>query len=99
MSQVTDMNSMFARCPALTTIDLCGWNTAKVWNMNDMFSNSPNISKIYVSERWKTSAVTASKDMFKECTKLPNFNASVTDKTNAHYNTGGYLTYKAAPTT
>ena len=70
--------------------------------MSGMFDGSSFgsiLAAIYVSELWDTSSVTSSNTMFAACTGLPNFNANYTDKTRAHYGTGGYLTYKAAPTT
>ena len=34
---------------------------------------------------------------FESCSSLPNYTSSATGISKAHYNTGGYLTYKAAP--
>ncbi|MBQ8234383.1 MAG: BspA family leucine-rich repeat surface protein, partial [Bacilli bacterium] len=76
------------------TLDLSGFDTSRVTNMRYMFSDSPNLKTIYVSEKWTTNTVTSSYDMFTGCTSLPNFNSSVVDKTNAHYGEGGYLTLK-----
>lgn len=95
-SKVTEMSFMFSYDKALTSLDLSRFNTAKVTNMWWMFFNCTALSKIYVSDTWSTANVTSSNDMFQGCTKLPNFSDSYTNKTNAHYNSGGYLTYKAA---
>ena len=62
--------------------------------MDYMFSYCSALTTIYVSDGWNTANATSSTDMFYKSPKLPNFNSSVVDKTNAHYNSGGYLTYK-----
>ena len=95
-ARLTDMPAMFKKCKALTSLDLSSFNTSSVTNMGQMFAWSPALGNIYVSDTWSTANVATSTHMFANCTKLPNFNSSVVDKTNAHYNTGGYLTYKAA---
>ena len=59
-----------------------------------MFRSCEALTTIYVSDKWNTVSVTNSVYMFTDCSKLPNFNSSAVDKTNAHYNEGGYLTYK-----
>lgn len=63
-----------------------------------MFYYCLSLSNIYVSDKWNTDKVTESDRMFTDCINLPNFNSSKTDKTNAHYGEGGYLTYKASTT-
>lgn len=61
-----------------------------------MFASSNELKTIYVnSSKWSTTQVTSSSNMFSDCTKLPNFNSSVVDKTNAHTGAKGYLTEKA----
>ena len=94
-SNVTTMQGMFQRCSSLTSLDLSRWNTSKVTVMHSMFHTCSALTTIYVSSLWDTSSVTNSVNMFYNCTSLPNYNSSVRDITNAHYNTGGYLTYKA----
>ena len=91
---VTDMSCMFSECQSLTAIDLSNFNTANVTNMGDMFCDCEDCENIYVGSLWSTDAVTDSSNMFYECTKLPNFDSSVIDKTNAHTGAGGYLTLK-----
>ena len=63
--------------------------------MVQMFSQGYGLERIYVGDGWNTDAVTSSVDMFWGASKLPNFNSSVVDKTNAHSNSGGYLTFKS----
>jgi surface protein len=94
-SKVTNMSEMFRYCSSLTSIDVSSFDTLKVTNMGYMFNSNSNLSAIYVSNLWNTDNVTNSDNMFVNDTKLPNYNSSVVDKTNAHYGEGGYLTYKA----
>ena len=94
-SNVNDMSSMFSWCSSLRSLDLSRFNTKNVTDMFQMFNWCYNLSNIYVSERWDIFNVISSDDMFYNCSDLPNYNSNETDKTKAHYNEGGYLTYKA----
>ena len=95
-SKVTNMSAMFYFCSLLTSLDLSNFNTSNVTNMFFMFASSNELRTIYVnSSKWSTASVTDSGDMFLGCTKLPNFDANVKDKTNAHTGAKGYLTEKA----
>ena len=96
--KVYTMGGMFQGCKKITVLDLSRFDTSKVTKMNGMFNSCSELTTIYASEFWNTDKVTSSGYMFVNCTSLPNFNAGVTDKTNAHYGAGGYLTYKAAST-
>ena len=96
-SKVTNMWGMFSGCSALPSLDVSSFDTSKVTSMGYMFGSCYALTTIYASALWDTSNVTNSGSMFFMSSRLPNFNSSVIDKTNAHYNEGGYLTYKAAP--
>ncbi len=94
---VTDFSYMFEGCYGLTSLDLSNFYTQKANNMIEMFSYCSNLSTIYVSDRWIINATSSqTQNMFGNCTSLPNYDSSVVNKTKAHYNTGGYLTYKPA---
>lgn len=93
-SNVTNMQTMFANTK-ITSLDLSSFDTKKVENMYGMFKDCTNLEIIYVSELWDTTNVTSGNKMFENATKLPNYSSSNTSKTKAHYNAGGYLTYKA----
>ena len=95
-SKVTNMRTMF-RQTNMTVLDLSSFNTSSVTDTNGMFDSCVNLTTIYASELWNTDNVTDSTNMFNNCPRLPNYNYTDKDKTKAHYNTGGYLTYKAAP--
>ena len=94
-SNVTNMQDMLRGLTNIRILDLSSFDVANVTNMYYMFAGCSNLKTIYVSDGWNTDSVTESRSMFSDCSKLPNFNSSVTDKTNAHYGEGGYLTYKA----
>lgn len=98
-SKVTTMDHMFRNMYNVQTLDLSSFDTSSVTNMNYMFEVCRKLQYIYASERWTTDAVTSDTHMFGANPLLPNWNASVIDKTNAHYNEGGYLTYKPASET
>jgi surface protein len=101
-SKVTDMGGMFSNSTSLTSLDLSSFNTSKVTNMGWMFNKCSNLRTIYVGSGWNTASVTASSNMFTNCTSLvggqgTTYNASnPTDKTYAHIDGGtsnpGYFT-------
>ena len=62
-SNVTNMQSMFTHQVNLRELDLSSWDTSKVTNMKWMFSDL-NIEAIYVSNKFVTSQVTDSTEMF-----------------------------------
>ena len=91
-SNVYSMSYMFVNCSKLTSLDISNFDTSKVTDMTAMFNSCSSLTTIYVGANWNTTNVTSSESMFYGCTKLPNYNASVADKTNAHTGAGGYLT-------
>ena len=95
--KVTNMNSMFDRCSALTSLDLTSFNTANVTDMNYMFIGCSALTTIFVSDKFVTSQVTKSVDMFSDCNKLIGAIKYAENTTNnkdyANYETG-YFTPK-----
>lgn len=89
-TKVNNMYRMFYYC-YVRTIDLSSFNTANVENMDEMFAGASFVVNIYASDLFKTDKLTSSKDMFKHCTKLPNFNKDEVDATHANYGAGGYF--------
>jgi surface protein len=97
------MESMFynfGRNSGIISLDLGGFDTSNVTNMDSMF-NGAKIQTIYVSSKWNTNKVTSSSNMFSGCTNLVGalgtvYNASFIDKTYARVDGGvsqpGYLT-------
>ena len=74
--------------------------------MMHMFQQMPNLTTIYVSDKFTTNAVTNSTNMFYNSNKLvggnnTTYNSSYIDKTYARIDkegSPGYFTYKAYPT-
>ena len=100
---VTNMAYMFMYCDKLTNLDLSQFYTAKVTDMDYMFYGCTNLQTIYVTTRWRTSAVTSSERMFEYCESLvggkgTTYNENHVDADYAHIdgvtNSPGYLTGK-----
>ena len=60
----TDLNNLFANMPDVESIDLTGWQTDNVKNMNSMFKNDPKLTTIKGLENWNTKNVTDMSNMF-----------------------------------
>ena len=89
--KVTNMNSMFDRCSALTSLDLTNFNTAKVSDMSYMFMGCSALTTIFVSDKFVTDLVTSSDNMFHMCINLIGaieYDGSKSDHTYANYETG-----------
>ena len=88
---VTNMNSMFDRCSALTSLDLTNFNTAKVSDMSYMFMGCFALTTIFVSDKFVTDRVTDGRDMFHMCINLIGaieYDGSKSDHTYANYDNG-----------
>ena len=71
---------MFSDCSSLTSLDLSGFNTLNVTNMERMFYECSSLTSLDLSN-FNTSNVTNMRDMFAYCTSLTsldlsNFNTS-----------------------
>ena len=88
---VTNMNSMFDRCSALTSLDLTNFSTAKVSGMSYMFMGCIALTTIFVSDKFITDRVTDGRDMFHMCINLIGaieYDGSKSDHTYANYENG-----------
>ena len=88
---VTNMNSMFDRCSALTSLDLTNFNTAKVSDMRYMFMGCYALTTIFVSDKFVTDQVTSGDNMFHMCINLIGaieYDGSKSDHNFANYKTG-----------
>ena len=88
---VTNMNSMFDRCSALTLLDLTSFNTAKVSDMRNMFMGCYTLTTIFVSDKFVTDQVTSGDNMFHMCINLIGaieYDGSKSDHNFANYETG-----------
>jgi surface protein len=97
---VTSIYCMFESCGSLTSLDLSNFNTQNVTSMSYMFCGCYSLQTIYVGKGWNTENVENSIYMFNGCRNLvgqdgTKYNYNYQDKEKAHYDTGGYLTYKA----
>ena len=97
-TNVTDMQSMFYRCAALTFLDVSCFRTTNVTNMKEMFYGCAALTTIFCNDAWTPATST---NMFKDCTSIvgddgTTYSASFTDARRAHPNDGGYFT-KAVP--
>ena len=89
--KVTNMNSMFDRCSALTLLDLTSFNTAKVSDMRYMFMGCYALTTIFVSDKFVTDQVTSGDNMFHMCINLIGaieYDGSKIDHNFANYETG-----------
>lgn len=68
-SSVTDMNSMFGDCTAITSLDLSSFDTSNVTDMNYMFGFCSSLTSLDLSG-FNTSSVTDMGGMFEGCTAL-----------------------------
>ena len=88
---VTNMNSMFDRCSALTSLDLTNFNTAKVSDMSYMFMGCSALTTIFVRDKFVTDLVTDGREMFHMCINLIGaieYDGSKSDHTYANYDNG-----------
>ena len=72
---------MFRDCGELTSIDLSGWNTENVIDMNYMFYNCYNLTTLNLSG-WNTSNVSNMSYMFYACSSLKTLDVSGWDVSN-----------------
>lgn len=98
VSQVTNMERMFADCTALfdtgthnyaDTFYLANWNTTSLTNMMYMFINCSSLQSLYI-RGWHTSHVTNMDRLFMNCTNLrsislANWDFSAVEEANATY--------------
>ena len=94
-SKVIDMSSMLSYNKKLISVDLSSFDTSNVTGMGHMFRENVNLEHIYVGNKWNVDNVAESYDMFYSCSKLPHFDQTKLDKTNANTSDTGYLTLKS----
>ena len=97
--KVDYFSGMFEGCSQLQTLDLSSFVMTEAWYTFSMFKGCSQLQSIFVGDGWTVAGVNASNstDMFAGCTSLPNFDADVVDKTNAHPYEGGYLKEGVSP--
>ena len=70
------MSEMFNECKALKTLDLSGFNTAGVTEMNGMFNGCEVLESINFPSTFSTAEVWAMDNMFSECKSLKTLDLS-----------------------
>ncbi len=59
---------MFYKCTELSSLpDISQWDTSKVNNMSQIFSNYTKLSSLPYISKWNISNVNNKNDMFKDC--------------------------------
>lgn len=104
-SRATEMASMFSCYDVLTSLDLSSFDTSNVTSMRQMFAWSYELTTIYVSPLFVTTALTNSINMFEGNKKLiggagTKYSSSITDATYARIDTPetpGYFTFYVPP--
>ncbi len=66
---MTATEGMFENCSSLTSLDLSGWDTSKVSNMDSMFFGCSSLNSLNV-DGWDTSNVNSMEYMFEDCSSL-----------------------------
>ena len=74
-SNVTNMNSMFAYCSSLTSLDLSRFDTSNVTEMYNMFCNCSSLTSLDLSS-FDTGKVTTMSQMFSNCSSLTSIDLS-----------------------
>ena len=102
-SNVITMYRMFYGAFRVSELDLSGFDTSNVGNMSGMFYNMTGLNTIYVSDKFVTSSVWGSEDMFYNDVYLvggagTTYNENNITKAYAHVDGGssnpGYFTLK-----
>ena len=70
MSKVTSMEAMFRNNPKLTNLDVSGWNTSNVTNMDSVFEDCTSLKNIVGLADWNTAKVEDMYGMFENCMSL-----------------------------
>ncbi|WP_412988940.1 MBG domain-containing protein [Pediococcus siamensis] len=76
MANTTSCIYMFNGTSSLASLNLSGWNTSKVNNMQQMFSNMTLLTNLDLGDNWETSSVTTMYQMFAGDTALPTLDVS-----------------------
>ena len=104
-SKVTDMSQMFYQSQ-VKMLDLASFDTSSVTDMSSMFQSATSLNKIYVSDKFITSNVSSSSNMFIGVSSLVGgagtvYDNTKVDKTYAKIDGGtsnpGYFTEAPVP--
>ncbi len=82
VSNITSFYSMFHGCVSLETVNVTGWDTSNIKNMNMMFTNCRKLKTIIGLNTWNTSNVTKMNQMFMDCKMIDTLDLSDWDVRN-----------------
>jgi surface protein len=74
-ANVTNMDSTFLECNALTSLDVSKWDVSKVTNMSNLFNGCKKVSTLDVSN-WDVSKVTSICWLFNNCNTITTLDLS-----------------------
>ncbi|MBQ9196746.1 MAG: BspA family leucine-rich repeat surface protein [Clostridia bacterium] len=66
---------MFNNCSGLTSLNVTGWDTSSVTNMNSTFQNCAALASITGLDTWDTGSVTQMEGMFVNCSSLTSISS------------------------
>lgn len=97
-SRVIMCGNMFSGCTSLTKLDIKSFKLPNhIYNMDGMFDGCTNLEEItaWLGTDWNTTTVDSSANMFRGCTKLPNFNSNelTVERANTRVNIGYFTPY------
>jgi surface protein len=75
---------MFSGCSGLTSLDISGWNTTSVWDLQNMFSGCTGLTSLDLSN-WNTANVWSLEYMFSDCSSLTSLDISGWNTANVMY--------------
>lgn len=76
---ITTLESVYANCTGLTSVDLSNWNITNVTSMITAFNNCPALTTINISSKITGTKTMNIANMFKSCSSLVNLDLSNLD--------------------
>lgn len=98
-SNTTSVANMFQTCLHLESLDLTGWDTSNVTDMQYLFAGCESLFHIYVGDNWSVDNVNMDNYMFSGCINLPNYDGTVDKSKAIPTQIGGYLETSYVPPT
>lgn len=78
------ISAMFAQCSSLQSIDLSGFDTSAVTEMDTVFSDCISLTSVKLGNKFKTSNVTSMSIMFNNCPMLTSLDLSSFDTSKVY---------------
>ena len=87
-SNVTNMYAMFRNDKSLKELDLSSFDTSKVTSTQEMFRDATSLERIWVSDKWDMSSVTAGNNAFINDTNIIGQRGTTYEYQRRHGNNG-----------